>query len=308
MPRALAVAREADVPITPRAARYRTHRRRRAGRGRHRAFDARHEPHQRHRSPRRARRGGAGRRARATCTRAVEPRAGSIRPTPTRRSSCALGGNVAENAGGPRAFKYGVTRDYVLGIEAFVDRRAALARGAPDAQGRDGLRRDAVCSSAAKARSPCSAEVTLKLMPKPEACITLLASVQRRARRGERGRDAGRARASCRAASSCSTAQTLQAHARCRQRHRRARRCDAVDRSRRPRARRRGAKPSASAPRVRRQGALEVLVAARTPAQRDRLWAARREMSHAVRKLSQEQAERRRRRAASARSPRCSSI
>ena len=29
-----------------------------------------------------------------------------------------IGGNVAENAGGPRAFKYGVTREYVLGLEA----------------------------------------------------------------------------------------------------------------------------------------------------------------------------------------------
>ena len=29
-----------------------------------------------------------------------------------------MGGNVAENAGGPRAFKYGVTREYVLGLES----------------------------------------------------------------------------------------------------------------------------------------------------------------------------------------------
>lgn len=31
-----------------------------------------------------------------------------------------LGGNIAENAGGPRAFKYGVTRDYVLGLEVVL--------------------------------------------------------------------------------------------------------------------------------------------------------------------------------------------
>ena len=36
-------------------------------------------------------------------------------PDPNSLSSCALGGNVAENAGGPRALRYGVTRDYVLG-------------------------------------------------------------------------------------------------------------------------------------------------------------------------------------------------
>lgn len=39
-------------------------------------------------------------------------------PDPQSLETCALGGNVAENSGGPRAFKYGVTGHYVLGIEA----------------------------------------------------------------------------------------------------------------------------------------------------------------------------------------------
>ncbi|HLK41407.1 MAG TPA: FAD-linked oxidase C-terminal domain-containing protein [Polyangiaceae bacterium] len=38
-------------------------------------------------------------------------------PDPNSLGSCMLGGNLAENAGGPRAFKYGVTRDWVLGVE-----------------------------------------------------------------------------------------------------------------------------------------------------------------------------------------------
>jgi glycolate oxidase len=38
-------------------------------------------------------------------------------PDPASLDSCSIGGNVAENAGGPRAVKYGVTRDYVLGLE-----------------------------------------------------------------------------------------------------------------------------------------------------------------------------------------------
>jgi glycolate oxidase len=41
-------------------------------------------------------------------------------PDPASRGSCTLGGNVAENAGGPRAAKYGVTKDYVLGLEAVL--------------------------------------------------------------------------------------------------------------------------------------------------------------------------------------------
>lgn len=38
-------------------------------------------------------------------------------PDPASRADCSLGGNIATNAGGPRCLKYGVTRDYVLGLE-----------------------------------------------------------------------------------------------------------------------------------------------------------------------------------------------
>jgi glycolate oxidase len=38
-------------------------------------------------------------------------------PDPASRADCTLGGNIATNAGGPRCLKYGVTRDYVLGVE-----------------------------------------------------------------------------------------------------------------------------------------------------------------------------------------------
>ena len=38
-------------------------------------------------------------------------------PDPASLDTCSIGGNVAENAGGPRAVKYGTTKDYVLGLE-----------------------------------------------------------------------------------------------------------------------------------------------------------------------------------------------
>jgi glycolate oxidase len=41
-------------------------------------------------------------------------------PDPSSLEVCTLGGNVAQDAGGPRALKYGVTRDYVLGVEAVL--------------------------------------------------------------------------------------------------------------------------------------------------------------------------------------------
>jgi glycolate oxidase len=41
-------------------------------------------------------------------------------PDPQSLRTCAIGGNVAQCAGGPRAFKYGVTKQYVLGLEAVL--------------------------------------------------------------------------------------------------------------------------------------------------------------------------------------------
>ncbi len=49
--------------------------------------------------------------------KAVEAKGLFYPPDPNSWEWCTLGGNVAENAGGPRALKYGVTRDYVLGLE-----------------------------------------------------------------------------------------------------------------------------------------------------------------------------------------------
>lgn len=41
-------------------------------------------------------------------------------PDPASRGSCYIGGNLAENSGGPRALKYGVTKDYALGVTAVL--------------------------------------------------------------------------------------------------------------------------------------------------------------------------------------------
>jgi len=49
--------------------------------------------------------------------RAVEAVGLFYPPDPASLDSCSIGGNIAENAGGPRAVKYGVTRNYVCGLE-----------------------------------------------------------------------------------------------------------------------------------------------------------------------------------------------
>ncbi len=50
----------------------------------------------------------------------VERRGLYYPPDPASRGSCTIGGNVAENAGGPRCVKYGLTKDYVLALEAVL--------------------------------------------------------------------------------------------------------------------------------------------------------------------------------------------
>ena len=41
-------------------------------------------------------------------------------PDPSSRGSCFIGGNIAENSGGPKAVKYGVVRDYVLNLQVVL--------------------------------------------------------------------------------------------------------------------------------------------------------------------------------------------
>ncbi len=56
-------------------------------------------------------------------------------PDPASLNFCSLGGNVAECAGGPSAVKYGVTRDYVLGLEVVLPDGRLLHTGVRTAKG-----------------------------------------------------------------------------------------------------------------------------------------------------------------------------
>ncbi len=55
-----------------------------------------------------------------TLQEAVERKKLYYPPDPASRADCSIGGNIATNAGGPRCLKYGVTRDYVLGLEVVL--------------------------------------------------------------------------------------------------------------------------------------------------------------------------------------------
>lgn len=51
-------------------------------------------------------------------------------PDPASKGSCFIGGNVSENSGGPKAVKYGVTKDYVLNIEMVLPNGEVIWTGA----------------------------------------------------------------------------------------------------------------------------------------------------------------------------------
>jgi len=51
-------------------------------------------------------------------------------PDPSSRGSCFIGGNIAENSGGPKAVKYGVVKDYVLNLEMVLPSGEIIWNGA----------------------------------------------------------------------------------------------------------------------------------------------------------------------------------
>jgi glycolate oxidase len=95
-------------------------------------------------------------------------------PDPASMDFCTIGGNVAENSGGPRAIKYGVTRDYVLGLEAVLPGGEVINTGVRTAKGVVGydLTRLLVGSEGTLA---VVTRIRLKVLPLPQDIITLLA-------------------------------------------------------------------------------------------------------------------------------------
>jgi glycolate oxidase len=85
-----------------------------------------------------------------------------------------LGGNIAENAGGPRAFKYGVTRDWVLGLEVVLIGGRVLRTGKRTLKGVTGYDVTALLVGS-EGTLGVFTEATLRLVPKPPSVATALA-------------------------------------------------------------------------------------------------------------------------------------
>lgn len=95
-------------------------------------------------------------------------------PDPNSLKTCMIGGNVAENAGGPRAFKYGVTRDYVLGLEACLMGGRVVRTGKRTVKGVTGYDVTALLVGS-EGTLGVFTEVTVRLVPKPAEIATVLA-------------------------------------------------------------------------------------------------------------------------------------
>jgi glycolate oxidase len=95
-------------------------------------------------------------------------------PDPNSLESCMIGGNLAENAGGPRAFKYGVTRDWVLGLESCLMGGRTLRSGKRTLKGVTGYDVTALLIGS-EGTLAVFTEATLRLVPKPPEIATALA-------------------------------------------------------------------------------------------------------------------------------------
>jgi glycolate oxidase len=96
-------------------------------------------------------------------------------PDPASLDSSSIGGNVAECAGGPRAFKYGTTKRYVLALEAVLPTGEILRTGSKAVKNVVGYDVTQLLVGS-EGTLAIITKITLRLIPKPPARATLSAS------------------------------------------------------------------------------------------------------------------------------------
>jgi glycolate oxidase len=96
-------------------------------------------------------------------------------PDPASLEHCTIGGNVATNAGGPRCLKYGVTRNYVVGLEMVLANGDILRTGGRVHKNKTGF--DLIgLFVGSEGMLGIATEITVKLLPLPPVRATLSAS------------------------------------------------------------------------------------------------------------------------------------
>jgi glycolate oxidase len=98
-------------------------------------------------------------------------------PDPASKKDCTIGGNVATNAGGPRCLKYGVTRNYIIGLEVVLGSGEVLRTGGRVHKNKTGF--DLIgLFVGSEGLLGVVTEITVRLLPLPPARATLSASFQ----------------------------------------------------------------------------------------------------------------------------------
>src|ERR1700681_1026222 len=97
-------------------------------------------------------------------------------PDPASMKDCSIGGNIATNAGGPRCLKYGVTRNYVTGLEVVLANGDVLRTGGRVHKNKTGF--DLIgLFVGSEGMLGVVTEITLRLLPLPPARATLSAAL-----------------------------------------------------------------------------------------------------------------------------------
>ncbi len=104
----------------------------------------------------------------------VEGRGLFYPPDPASSAISTIGGNVAENAGGLKGLKYGVTKDYVLGLEVILPTGEVLTTGSKCVKDVAGYNLTQLFVGS-EGTLGLFTKITLKLIPMPEARRTMLA-------------------------------------------------------------------------------------------------------------------------------------
>ncbi len=109
----------------------------------------------------------------AHLSRAVAPYGLHYAPDPSSQNACTIGGNVAENSGGPHTLKYGVTTNHILGLEAvFADGEVVTLGGTAD--GSPGYDLTSVFVGS-EGTFGIATRILVRLTPNPEGIKTILA-------------------------------------------------------------------------------------------------------------------------------------